>query len=102
MCIRESTNKSVFADAFPRCPAAAFANVELQSGGATALAFFLFPSLAPLAQIAICLVCAVLSVVRLPCYGMLAAATACLLPTVLAATSPPICFAWWVNEDARG
>ncbi len=61
---RESTNKSVFADAFPHCPAAAFANVELQSGGATALAFFLFPVLSPLAQVTICLVCALLSVVR--------------------------------------
>lgn len=39
----ESTNKSVFADAFPEQPAAGFANVELQSGGATAIAFFLFP-----------------------------------------------------------
>ena len=64
---RESTNKSVFADVFPHCPAAAFANVELQSGGATALAFFLFPVLTPLVQVTICLVCAVLSIVGYLC-----------------------------------
>ena len=58
----EGINKSVFADAFPHCPAAAFANVELQSGGATALAFFLFPLLRPLPQVLICAVCAVLSI----------------------------------------
>ena len=52
----------MFADAFPHCPAAAFANVELQSGGATALAFFLFPLLRPLPQVLICAVCAVLSI----------------------------------------
>ena len=53
-------NKSVFAEPSPHCPAAAFA-IELQSGGATALAFFLFPLLRP-PQVLICAVCAVLSI----------------------------------------
>jgi len=41
----EGTNKAVFADFFPENPQAAFANIYLQSGAATTIAFFLFPSL---------------------------------------------------------
>merc|ERR1712086_230668 len=38
----ESTNKAVFAEFFPDDPQAAFANIVLQSGTASAAAFFIF------------------------------------------------------------
>ena len=41
----ESTTKAVVADFFPLDAEAAFANVVVQSGGATAVAFFVFPYL---------------------------------------------------------
>lgn len=46
----ENTNKAVFADFFPNDKEAAFANVIFQSGGASALAFFVFPYISPLAR----------------------------------------------------
>merc|ERR1712086_832403 len=44
----ESTTKAVFADFFPDDPQAAFANIVLQSGLASTVAFFVFPDLSPL------------------------------------------------------
>ena len=46
--IWESTTKAVFADFFPDDPQAAFANIVLQSGLASTIAFFVFPDLSPL------------------------------------------------------
>uniref|UniRef100_A0A7S2CTI9 Uncharacterized protein n=1 Tax=Florenciella parvula TaxID=236787 RepID=A0A7S2CTI9_9STRA len=46
--IWESTTKAVFADFFPDDPQAAFANIVLQSGLASTVAFFVFPDLSPL------------------------------------------------------
>lgn len=41
----ENTNKAVFADFFPQDTEAAFANVIVESGASSALAFFIFPAL---------------------------------------------------------
>lgn len=41
--IFESTSKATFADFFPNDKEAAFANIIIQSGGASALAFFIYP-----------------------------------------------------------
>eukprot|EP00619_Florenciella_sp_RCC1007_P005376 CAMPEP_0205907510 /NCGR_PEP_ID=MMETSP1325-20131115/2598_1 /ASSEMBLY_ACC=CAM_ASM_000708 /TAXON_ID=236786 /ORGANISM="Florenciella sp., Strain RCC1007" /LENGTH=468 /DNA_ID=CAMNT_0053273607 /DNA_START=55 /DNA_END=1461 /DNA_ORIENTATION=- len=46
--IWESTTKAVFADFFPDTPQAAFANIVLQSGLASTIAFFVFPDMSPL------------------------------------------------------
>jgi len=46
----EGPNKAVIADFFPESPEAAFANLILQNGSASALAFFLFPSLSVTVQ----------------------------------------------------
>lgn len=46
----ESTTKAVFADFFPDEPQAAFANIVLQSGLASTIAFFVFPDMSPVAK----------------------------------------------------
>eukprot|EP00937_MAST-01D_sp_MAST-1D-sp2_P002683 g2683.t1 len=54
----ESTNKALFADLFTRGTdvEAAFANVIVFSGGASAIAFFVFPRISPSAMAGVCVV----------------------------------------------
>eukprot|EP00301_Raphidiophrys_heterophryoidea_P001390 c10673_g1_i1.p1 GENE.c10673_g1_i1~~c10673_g1_i1.p1 ORF type:complete len:464 (+),score=103.20 c10673_g1_i1:69-1394(+) len=62
-CIFESTNKAVMADFFEKSAPAAFANVIWSSGGASTVAFFLFPEIHKTGQLIICLIFACLQIV---------------------------------------
>mmetsp|Transcript_15908 Transcript_15908/g.60607 ORF Transcript_15908/g.60607 Transcript_15908/m.60607 type:complete len:460 (+) Transcript_15908:372-1751(+) len=61
----EGPNKAVFADFFAASSGPAFANLILQNGGASALAFFLYPSLSVATKEYLCLV---ISAIAIPAY----------------------------------
>lgn len=60
--IWETNFKATFADYFPKDVEAAFANVQLQSGVASTIGFFVIPRITPTALGWIAVVCAVLAV----------------------------------------
>ena len=57
----ESTNRAVWADAFPSCADAAFAMLLLQFGLASTVAYALFPLLPPIASMGACAILALLA-----------------------------------------
>lgn len=61
----EGTNRAVYADSFPNDAPAAFANIVLANGVASAAAYFAFPHMPPAAMASIALVSALVAIV---CY----------------------------------
>ena len=59
----EGTNKALYADRFPGKSEAAFANIVLANGAASAIAYFTFPELSRPARAAAALASAVLAMV---------------------------------------